>query len=90
MIHDASPRFFYSAVATPVPAEPSRHRGRRGWCERDHLSIRFSLSRFTTDAEIDTVIRELPPIIARLRQMSPFGRTESQYHHDDGKGELSC
>ena len=39
-----------------------------------HGSIRFSLSRFTTDAEIDTVIREMPPIIARLRQMSPFGR----------------
>jgi len=39
-----------------------------------HGSIRFSLSRFTTNAEIDTVVRELPPIIARLRQMSPFGR----------------
>ena len=39
-----------------------------------HGSIRFSLSRFTTDPEVDTVIRELPPIIARLRQMSPFGR----------------
>ncbi len=39
-----------------------------------HGSIRFSLSRFTTDTEIDTVIREMPPIIARLRQMSPFGR----------------
>ncbi len=39
-----------------------------------HGSIRFSLSRYTTDVEIDTVIRELPPIIARLRQMSPFGR----------------
>jgi cysteine desulfurase len=39
-----------------------------------HGSIRFSLSRFTSDAEIDTVIREMPPIIARLRQMSPFGR----------------
>lgn len=39
-----------------------------------HGSIRFSLSRFTTDSEIDTVIRELPPIIQRLRQMSPFGR----------------
>ncbi|HIJ96557.1 MAG TPA: cysteine desulfurase NifS [Desulfuromonadales bacterium] len=43
-----------------------------------HGSIRFSLSRFTTDAEIDTVIRELPPIIARLRQMSPFGREHLQ------------
>ncbi|MEI6206670.1 MAG: cysteine desulfurase NifS [Desulfuromonadales bacterium] len=39
-----------------------------------HGSIRFSLSRYTTDAEIDIVIREMPPIIARLRQMSPFGR----------------
>jgi cysteine desulfurase len=39
-----------------------------------HGSIRFSLSRYTTDAEIDTVIRELPPIIQRLREISPFGR----------------
>ncbi|SKA01392.1 cysteine desulfurase [Trichlorobacter thiogenes] len=39
-----------------------------------HGSIRFSLSRYTTDAEIDAVIKELPAIIARLRQMSPFGR----------------
>lgn len=39
-----------------------------------HGSIRFSLSRFTTDAEIDTVIAELPPIIKRLRDISPFGR----------------
>ncbi len=41
-----------------------------------HGSIRFSLSRFTTEAEIDTVIREMPPIIEKLRQMSPFGRGE--------------
>jgi cysteine desulfurase len=39
-----------------------------------HGSIRFSLSRFTTDAEIDLVIRELPAIVQRLREMSPFGR----------------
>jgi len=39
-----------------------------------HGSIRFSLSRFTTDDEIDSVIRELPPIIQRLREISPFGR----------------
>ncbi|HEY6873876.1 MAG TPA: cysteine desulfurase NifS [Geobacteraceae bacterium] len=39
-----------------------------------HGSIRFSLSRFNTDQEIDTVIRELPPIIRRLREISPFGR----------------
>ncbi len=39
-----------------------------------HGSIRFSLSRFTTDDDIDTIIREMPPIIERLRQLSPFGR----------------
>lgn len=39
-----------------------------------HGSIRYSLSRYTADAEIEAVIKELPPIIARLRQMSPFGR----------------
>jgi len=39
-----------------------------------HGSIRFSLSRYTTGEEIDAVIRELPPVISRLRQMSPFGR----------------
>lgn len=39
-----------------------------------HGSIRFSLSRFSTDEEIDTIIREMPPIIRRLRELSPFGR----------------
>ncbi|ACM21392.1 nitrogen fixation iron-sulfur cluster assembly cysteine desulfurase NifS [Geotalea daltonii FRC-32] len=39
-----------------------------------HGSIRFSLSRFTTDGDIDAVIRELPPVVNRLREMSPFGR----------------
>lgn len=37
-----------------------------------HGSIRFSLSRFNTVDEVDYVVRELPPIIARLREISPF------------------
>jgi cysteine desulfurase len=37
-----------------------------------HGSIRFSLSRYTTAPEIDLVLEKLPPIIARLREMSPF------------------
>ena len=37
-----------------------------------HGSIRFSLSRYTTRQEIDFVLEKLPPVIARLRQMSPF------------------
>ena len=38
-----------------------------------HGSVRFSLSRYTTDEEIDYVIDTLPPIIKRLRDLSPFG-----------------
>ena len=42
-----------------------------------HGSIRFSLSRFNTDEEVDMVCRETPPIIRRLREISPFGREKA-------------
>jgi len=38
-----------------------------------HGSIRFSLSRYNTEEEIDYVLEHLPPIINRLREISPFG-----------------
>ncbi|MEE4607730.1 MAG: cysteine desulfurase NifS [Desulfobacteraceae bacterium] len=44
---------------------------------RAHSSIRFSLSVFNTDADIDLVLEKLPPIIQRLRQMSPFWKEPS-------------
>ncbi len=39
-----------------------------------HGSIRFSLSRYNTEAEIDRIIEVMPPIIKELRRMSPYGR----------------
>jgi cysteine desulfurase len=39
-----------------------------------HGSVRFSLSSYNTQSEIDRVIEVLPPIIKELRSYSPFGR----------------
>ena len=38
-----------------------------------HGSVRFSLSRYSTDEEVDYVLEKLPPIIKNLRDLSPFG-----------------
>ncbi len=37
-----------------------------------HGSIRFSLSRFTTEEEVDYVIEQLPKIIEKLNKISPY------------------
>jgi cysteine desulfurase len=37
-----------------------------------HGSIRFSLSIYNTEEEIDFIVEKLPPIIERLRELSPF------------------
>jgi cysteine desulfurase len=39
-----------------------------------HGSIRFSLSRYNTEQEVDFTVEKLPPIISRLRELSPFVR----------------
>lgn len=37
-----------------------------------HGSIRYSLSIYNTEEEVDFIIDKMPPIIERLRKMSPF------------------
>jgi cysteine desulfurase len=40
-----------------------------------HGSLRISMSRYTTDEEIDCFLRELPPIVKKLREMSPLWKS---------------
>ena len=37
-----------------------------------HGSIRFSLSRYSTEEEVDYTIEKIPPIVNQLRKLSPF------------------
>ncbi len=37
-----------------------------------HGSIRFSLSRYSTDADVDYAIEQVPPVVNKLRKLSPF------------------
>ena len=39
-----------------------------------HGSIRFSLSRYSTDEDINIVLDRMPKIIKELRELSPYGR----------------
>jgi len=52
-----------------------------------HGSIRFSLSRYNTEQDVDYVVEKMPAIIDRLRELSPFASgmewhgTELDHHH---------
>lgn len=48
-----------------------------------HSSTRFSLGADNTEADIDFVLQELPPIVQRLREMSPL------YNRDEAT-PISC
>ena len=37
-----------------------------------HGSVRFSLSVYNTDEEIDYILEKVPDVIGKLRELSPF------------------
>jgi len=43
-----------------------------------HGSVRFSLSVYNTEEEVDFVLDKVPPIIEKLRSFSPFWKPEGQ------------
>jgi cysteine desulfurase len=49
-----------------------------------HGAIRFSLSRETTREDVDAVLEAMPPVIAKLREISPFWR-----EGEGGKGAFN-
>ena len=54
-----------------------------------HGSIRFSLSRFTTEAEVDRVLAVLPGIIDRLREISPFNSDDAEWLQEQQEAVLA-
>jgi cysteine desulfurase len=54
-----------------------------------HGSIRFSLSRYTTDAEIDRVLEVMPQVVERLRAMSPFNSDDAEWLQEQEKAVLA-
>ncbi|MFX1454396.1 MAG: cysteine desulfurase family protein [Promethearchaeota archaeon] len=57
--------------------------------EEAHGSLRVSLGRFTTEKDVDYFLEKLPPVIERLRKMSPlkkgveymFSDSPHEHHH---------
>ena len=41
-----------------------------------HGSVRFSLSRYNTEEDIDTIIKVFPQIVENLRKLSPYWDNE--------------
>ena len=42
-----------------------------------HGSVRFSLSRYNTETEVDYVLEQMPKIVRKLRALSPFGKGDT-------------
>lgn len=54
-----------------------------------HGSIRFSLSRYTTLAEIEQLLTVLPGIVQKLRALSPFNSEDDGWLHERDEALVS-
>jgi cysteine desulfurase len=54
-----------------------------------HGSIRFSLSRYSTDEDVDLVIKVFPEIVANLRRLSPYWDAEGNQPRPEAMGMLT-
>ena len=48
-----------------------------------HGTVRFSLSRYNTMDEVERVIEEVPPIVAKLRKLSPYWKDGAPVENPD-------
>ena len=55
-----------------------------------HGSIRFSLSGYNTEEDVDYIIEHLPKIIADLREMSPFWGEAMKKEAGSGSCDCGC
>ncbi|MGK7925253.1 MAG: cysteine desulfurase NifS [Spirulina sp.] len=54
-----------------------------------HGSIRFSLSRYTTEEEVDRVLEVMPEITERLRAISPFNSDDADWLQEQEQAVLA-
>ncbi len=55
-----------------------------------HGSIRFSMSVYNSEDEVDFILEKLPPVIANLRELSPFWKGEHPGMVGSSQCKCSC
>jgi cysteine desulfurase len=53
-----------------------------------HGSIRFSLSRYNTEADVDRILEVFPRIVANLRKLSPYWDNENNAPRPDAPDRI--